>query len=285
MRMDRMRTILTVTALLVASLCHAQTTIEPGRKTSKTEIDGAKAKLDQAQAENQPVRLQVGGYALAKIDLSKKMKSYIVPGSADCLQQDDMPKGTKYRGFLFSNDDSVWKYRTIEADKENDRVRISATSPGTATVIWFADVNGQAEVVSAYQFIVEGEVPGPVNPPTPTSDLTKRLKAAYELDKVSGVGPAEMLSKLANVYLVLSADDLSSIVNIADLSKFQAKSVLNAGIPDYKKTLTQTRLAIQQVILERMGIKDDVAYDSRPYDKGQARAIFKDIADSLRLIQ
>lgn len=281
-----MRLFVAVSVLLLAvPSLFGQAMLDPGRKTSKAELNTAKATLDQAASENAPVRLEVGGYALAKVDLAKKMKCYVVPGSSDCLEQRYMPKGEAYSGFLVRSDDPVWKFRTIEADKENDRVRIHATAPGTATLIWFADVNGQAEVVSAYQFIVGGEIPKPKPPGPVETDLTKRLRSAYELDKVAGVGPADMLTKLANVYQALSADDYAGIVNIGDLSKFQGKSVLNAGIPDYKKTLTQTRLAIQQVVLERMGIKDDVAYDSRPYDKVQAKAIFKDIADSLRLIQ
>lgn len=265
--------------LLFTSGAIGQTVLDLSPVPTPAELGLAQEKI--RKATNAPVKLNVGGYATAPIDLTKDMKCHIVAGSDKCLEQQYLPKGKDYKGFLVLNDDPTFKFRTITADEKTDRVVIYATAPGTATLIWFANVAGKAEVISEYKVIVGDPPPDPFKPPPVEPELTKSLRAAYQLDSVAGIGNKAHVDKLAGVYLALSNDDLAAVTTQKQLTELMALSVKNAGIPDYKLSLTNTRLAIQREYLARQGITDTSANDAKPVDKAVVKKMFADFAASL----
>lgn len=272
----------TLAALLIfTSGVAGQTLLDLSPVPTPAELGVAQEKI--RKATNAPVKIAVNGYALAPIDLTKDMKCHIVTGSDKCVEQQYLPKGKDYKGNLVLNEDPACKFRTIAADEKTDRVIIHATAPGTATLIWFANVGGKAEVISEYKVIV-GNVE-PDKPPAPIDNpLTKSLRAAYQLDSVAGIGNKEHLGKLEGVYLALSTADLSKISTQAQLTELMANSVKNAGIPDYKLSLTNTRLAIQREYLSRQGITDDAGSDTKPVNEALVKQMFADLAASLNTI-
>lgn len=268
--------------LLFTSSAIGQTVLDFSPASTPAELEVAREKI--RKATNTPVKINVGGYALAPIDLTKDMKCHIVTGSDKCLEQQFLPKGKDYKGNLVLNEDPAYKFRTIAPDEKTDRVIIHATAPGTATLIWFANIAGKAEVISEYKVIVgDPPAPDPIKPPV-DNPLTKSLRAAYQLDSVAGIGNKEHLEKLEGVYLALSRSDLSTIKTQKQLTELMAASVKGAGIPDYKLSLTNTRLAIQREYLTRQGITDDSASDTKPVNEALVKQMFADLAASLNAI-
>ncbi len=280
-----MKWLSTLLVVLLPLVAQAQTMLSIRPQPTQNEVAKAKGTLDLANAKS--VKLKVGGYALAGLEYTEKLKVYVVPGSDDCVKQAFMPKGSTYEGFLRPENASKLEWVEVKPDAAKDRYRITAINPGTATVIWFATVNGEADVITGYKFIIEddGTQPEPDKPPPVIEpELTKSLRSAYQLDKVAGIGIAADLDKLASVYLALSNDDLSAISTHAQLTEFMSKSVKGAGLPEYTKCLTSTRKRIQQELLNRQSISDESANDSKPINKTLVKAILKDIATSLDAI-
>lgn len=264
--------------ILCASTLTAQTLLDLSPAPTQAELGVAQEKI--RKATNAPVKLAVNGYALAPIDLSKDMKCHIVTGSDKCVEQQYLPKGKDYKGNLVLNEDPICKFRTIAMDEKTDRVIIHATAPGTATLIWFANVGGKAEVISEYKVIV-GNVE-PDKPPVPIdTPLTKSLRDAYQRDSVAGIGNRDHLEKLEGVYQALSNSDLSRVKTQKELTELMVNSVKGAGIPGYDASLTNTRKALQKEYLTRQGISDDSASDAKPVNQALVKQMFADFAASL----
>lgn len=281
-----MKRILTAVAvmLLFPCLLFGQVTLSISEQPSKSDVANAKSTL--VRSSPGPIRLKVGGYALASLDATSALKVHIIAGSDDCLKQGFLPKGTAWEGFGVPSESKKWEWVTIAADKEKDRYRIHATTPGTATIIWFATVNGEAKVVTEYKFIVEGEAePDPDKPPPPPviSPLAKEFKRAYELDTVAGKGGEVLLGKMEGVFAAMGRESFSNVTTWKQYTAFVNDAVGKAGIDkDYTKALTMLRTSIQQYLLNRFALKDDPNYDDKPItDKAQLTQAMKDIAAAL----
>lgn len=264
--------------LLVSSVAQAQEVRTLGDMPTQQQVASAQDTIKKAQSS--PTSLVIGGYALINIEITTKLTRYVVPGSDDCLKTIFIPKGASYEGWLRSKDSPEYKWTTIAPDPKYDRLLVTGTVNGTATIVWMTVKDGEAVVVAAFQFSVGGGAPKPpdVVPDTP---LIKSLRAAYQLDSVAGIGNKDHLGKLEGVYLALSTADLSKIATQKQLTELMANSVKNAGIPDYKTSLTNLRKALQADYLTRQGISDDPASDSKPINQALVKQMFADWAAAL----
>lgn len=266
--------------LLVSSVAQAQEVRTLGEMPTQQQVASAQDTIKKAQSS--PTSLVVGGYALVNIEITTKLTRYVVPGSDDCLKTIFIPKGSSYEGWLRSKDSPEYKWTTIAPDPKYDRLLVTGTVKGTATIVWMTVKDGEAVVVAAFQFSVGGGSPKPPKPDeVPDTPLIKSLRAAYQLDSVAGIGNKDHLGKLEGVYLALSTADISKIATQKQLTELMANSVKNAGIPDYKASLTNLRKALQTDYLSRQGISDDSASDSKPINQTLVKQMFAEWADAL----
>lgn len=233
----------------------------------------ASAMVDAVKKSQSPVALSIGGYALIQIKVTTKLTPYIVPGSNDCLATESIPKGKVYRGWFVPLGGKEFVYATIAADPDFDRLLVTGTVKGTATILWLTVANGEAVVVAGYQFDVAGGKPKPKPdepdvPPTPVDDpLVKAFRVAAQADAAAGKADKKWLDDLAGIYEGASKFIPESIrkdsagnplpMTVGDLNEVIANAVKAAGIPEVDVQFPNLRRAVQQEIFARLGINKD----------------------------
>ena len=120
--------------------------------------------------------------------------------------------------------------------------------------------------------------------PNPVSPFLADLKKAMQLDSVAGINDKNVLSKLAGIYRLTARSDLSSIETHAELTSFLLQSSQTAGLPDAFKVNTNVRKRIQKELLDRQGIDDTVASDTKKIDRKVVKEIMSDIASTLEAL-
>ena len=105
-----------------------------------------------------------------------------------------------------------------------------------------------------------------------------------QLDSVAGINDKNVLSKLAGIYRLTARSDLSSIETHAELTSFLLQSSQTAGLPDAFKVNTNVRKRIQKELLDRQGIDDTVASDTKKIDRKVVKEIMSDIASTLEAL-
>lgn len=190
--------------LLLPCLLHAQEVRTVSSMPSPDQVATAKATIKSA--ETSPTLLAFGGYALVEIKIEGELTPYIVPGSDDCLRTIKLAKGQAYEGWLVTQGETAFKWVSLPANKDHDRLLVTGTANGTATIIWMTVQNGKAVVVSAFQFVVgkpKPQPPGPgpddVRPPIPTQGL--RVLFVYETKDLSKLPSAQVQMLTAKTVL------------------------------------------------------------------------------------
>lgn len=230
-------------------------------------------------AETAATKLAIAGYALIEIKLPGKLTHYTVPGSDDCLISLFIPKNTVYQGWFYVDGELKWV--KIEA-ADIDRLLISGTKKGTATLIWMTVKGDEAVVVAAFQFEVAGgkpKPPGPVNPDL--TDFEKKLKAAGDTDIKAGKGSKEHALLLASVYRS-AANALPATATVGELYKQLQTAFTAAGVPPVAQSLPTMRRAIADELDKRLPTEADKALTLE--DRNRISAAFTAMADSLEAV-
>lgn len=286
-------------ALLFATVAHGQTTYPLIEKPSSAKVADAKATMDAIK--DAPVNMGIGGYALIQIKVTTKLTTYTVPGSSDCLDTETIPKGKVIKQWFVPDGGKEWVRVTIPADNDYDRLLVTGTIKGTATILWMTVANGEAVVVAGYRFDVAGGKPAPpvIIPPDepviPVEDeLTKKLRAAARLDEVAGKAEKKHLLPLAGIYLGASNDPLETLnpdgktkrnMNMGEVDTVLHEARKRAGIPDHNTVFPYLRKAVQQEIHSRLGVGPDSHEVPLTDDtKRLARLAFGKIAVALEVL-
>lgn len=230
-------------------------------------------------AETAATKLAIAGYALIEIKLPGKLTHYTVPGSDDCLISLFIPKNTVYQGWFYVDGELKWV--KIEA-ADIDRLLISGTKKGTATLIWMTVKGDEAVVVAAFQFEVAGgkpKPPGPVNPDL--TDFEKKLKAAGDTDIKAGKGTREHALLLASVYRS-AANALPATSTVGELYKQLQTAFTAAGVPPVAQSLPTMRKAIAEELDKRLPTEADKPLTLE--DRNRISAAFTAMADSLEAV-
>lgn len=266
----------------------AQTTYPLIEGPPPAKLAEASAMVDAVKKSQSPVALSVGGYALIQIKVTTKLTPYVVPGSNDCLATESIPKGKAYRGWFVPLGGKEFVYATIAADPDYDRLLVTGTIKGTATILWLTVANGEAVVVAGYQFDVAGGKPKPKPdepdvPPTPVDDpLVKAFRAAAQVDAAAGKADKKWLDDLAGIYEGASKSIPDSVTTISQLNDLIANAVKAAGIPEVETQFPNLRRAIQQEIFARLGINKDSGNTTLTIDaKRMAQTTFGKISAAL----
>lgn len=281
------RLLLIVMLFLCSSSVVAQERLTLSKFPSVEQIQSAKEIIKSA--ETAPTKMPFGGYALIDIKLEGKLTNYTVPGSDDCIKTVLIPKGQAYEGWLVDKATNEFKWTRIEPVAW-DRLLVTGTKNGTATLIWMTVQNGEAVVVAAFQFVVGKPAPKPVDPPDDPvipvdDDLTKAMRAAYAKDKVAGIGDPKYLIAMSGVYEAASNDSLDTIKTAGDLDDLLLAARKAAGIPEPDKVLTETRQFIKRQLLANLtGGVDAPATVMDAAKKTTAKTLMGKIAESLEKI-
>lgn len=272
--------------LLLMPLVARGQDVSPVRKKPTAEaVKTAKEIVDASKAA--PITMPYGGYALVPMEIPAD--AYIVPGSNDCLDQEIIPKGKAYKGWLVSKDSpTVWEYKTIPADDKYDRIRVSGIANGTATIIWHAIVDGKSVVIDAKVFVVGKPQPKPDDPPViiPDDPLTQKLRVAANADYLAGKSDKKILLPLAGIYEGAASGVFpASVVTVGDLDNLLYQARLAAKLPEPEAAYPTLRKAIQQEIYAKLGI--DLNSGSKVLTEDTKRLVkvaFGQIADSLEVL-
>lgn len=251
--------------LLAGTPIYGQEIIKVSERPSPKDVATAQDVIKKAQSE--PVIIPYGGYALAEIEFTGKLICYVVPGSDNCLDQNPMPKGTEYKGWLVSKDVPGFSYKTIAADKDKDRVRVSGIKEGTATLIWItngATTADEPRVIAGYKFIVGNPPPKPtpVDPipvdPIPSKDA---LVLAAQADIKNGAGTADDVDAYAGIYQLYGVQVKNgggSLTTIADLYN-DMKSKIETLLGKDMKTLPLLRAAVAKELVGKIPVSGNLA--------------------------
>lgn len=242
-------------------------------RPSTQSLESAKQLIKSA--ETAATKLAVAGYALIEIKLTGKLTHYPVPGSEDCITTILIPKGTIYQGWFSVNGELKWV--KIEA-ADVDRLLVTGTKKGTATIIWMTVKGDEAVVVAAFQFDVAGgkPKPGPVIPDI--TDFEKKLKAAGDADIKAGKGSNEHALLLASVYRS-AANALPATSTVGELYKQLQTAFTAAGVPPVAQSLPTMRRAIADELDKRLPTEADKQLTLE--DRNRIAAAFTAMADAL----
>lgn len=284
--MKRLTLLLT---LLFATVAHGQDQLSVTKSASPEQLQSAKALVKSA--ETSPTKLDIGGYALVVIEIDTELTPYIVEGSDDCIKSIKIPKGAAYEGWLRAKGEPSFKWTRIEPNATRDRELVSGTTNGTSTILWMAVVNNKAQVIKAFRFEIGPQKPKPIDPPPdepviPVEDeLTKKLRAAAQLDVTAGKADKRHLLPLAGIYQAASNDTLAQVATMDALDTLLFEARKRAGIPDPEIVYMNLRKAIQQEIYARLGIgPNDGKLPLTDDTKRLARLAFGKIAQVLEVL-
>jgi len=265
--------------LLVApSWLNGQERLTLNKLPTNEQIQSAKDIVKSA--ETAPTKLSTGGYALIDIKLEGKLKSYVVPGSDDCIKTILIAKGQAYEGWLVDKDSNQFGWKRIDPVAW-DRVLVTGIKNGTATLIWHMVQNGESEVVAAFQFIIGKPPLNPDEPPdVPVDDeLTKGMRAALAKDKAAGVADVKYLLSLSGIYEAASKDSLDTIKTAGELDALLNAARLAANIPEPEKMLPEVRQFIKRQMQANLGTEQSTPINADA--KRLAKTLMGKIGDSL----
>lgn len=194
--------------VLMLFCCHVATgqeiiTIGPAPTQAEKATADKVNKLEKAKES--PKKMLVGGYKLAEIDTTNKLKWYII--GKDVLVKVFIPKGTEYTGWLIAEGETERKLVTIPASTK-DRYLLLAAMQGSTTLILItngATLNDEPVVVDAFQFQI-GE-PEPDKPPVILDALVKLAQA----DAKAGNGTLDQAAKYREFLRAASTSLMSSV--------------------------------------------------------------------------
>lgn len=231
-------------------------------------------------AETAATKLAVAGYALIDIKLTGKLTNYVVPGSDDCLTTVAIPKGTIFQGWFYVGNELTW-VKIAAADV--DRLLVTGTKKGTATIIWMTVVKDEAAVVAAFQFDVAGGKPKPEPDAPPVDDpFTKALRTELGKDRVKGLADNKYLDALSGIYEAASRDSLESLKTAGELDAMLNSARVAAGIPEAAKMLPSLREWLRGQMVAAIGGTPETQLTA---DKRQAaKVLFAKIAAALEVI-
>jgi len=272
--------------LLLPGFLQAQHTLVLSKKPNAEQVATAEATIKSAQQS--PTQLAFGGYAIVDIKLEGKLRSYVVPGSDDCIKTIPILKGQSYSGWLVPAGKTQFEWVTIEPNKDIDRLLVVGTANGSATVIWHAVVNGESEIVAAFKFDVgkpRPVPPKPDDPVVPDDPLVKSFKEALNKDVLAGKGDKKWILPLAGIYEAASNDSLESMATMGDLDNVLFSARQKAGIPDPEVQLLNLRKAMQAELYQQLGVnKDSASVPFKPDTRRLAKATLLKIANALEAI-
>lgn len=144
---------------------------------------------------------------------------------------------------------------------------ITGMSPGVFRSALFKNavdpkVDGPTHTDDVTVTVVGDNTPPDIDPdkpdvPPPADELVDTIKSAYTLDKVSGVGNAAMLRKLAGVYAGLGSDSFAGLTSFNDVNNYIGQAITKQQIPSYTTALTKVRYAIQAEMLKAVNIREN----------------------------
>lgn len=276
-------------SLLMAAVAYGQEQLSLSKMPSKEQLQSAKEVIKSA--ETSPTKLSIGGYATVDIKLEGKLTPYIVPGSDDCIKTVTVIKATGYEGWLVTKGENEFRWTKIDPVATHDRIMVTGVKQGVATLIWIAVQNNEAVVVAAFRFEIGPVKPAPViippdEPVIPVEDeLTKRLRAAAQLDAAAGKADKKHLLPLAGIYLAASNDPLAQVSTMDALDTLLFEARKRAGIPDPAIVFPNLRKAVQQEIYARLGIGPNDGKQPLTDDtKRLAKLAFGKIATTLEIL-
>lgn len=209
--------------LLAPCLSYAQDSLSLSKMPSKEAVQSAKELIKSASST--PTKLRQIGYALIDIKIEGELTNYVPPGSDDCIKTLFIPKNSAYEGWLLNKDEAQPRWTRIEPVAW-DRVLVTGTSNGSATLIWMTVVNNKAVVIAAFQFQVGNAPPKPVDPvdPAPVDpvpDPSDTLVSAARSDIKAGKGTANDAQAYSMIYLLYSTQvkNDKNLKNVGDLYK------------------------------------------------------------------
>lgn len=169
------RSLLLILALLLPLVACGQDVLPNSNKPTVAEVKSAQEVVARAQAN--PIALAFGGYAFIEIDVTVKYKWYPVTGGIGELDQEVLPKGTVYKGFLVGKGDTAFKF-TVVPKSDKDRVKITGTKEGPVTLLRIGPTIDDEPV--AYHFMVGTQplpiiVVPPVKPDGPVVPVVEKL--------------------------------------------------------------------------------------------------------------
>lgn len=232
-------------------------------------------------AETAATKLAVAGYALIDIKLTGKLTNYVVPGSDDCLTTVAIPKGTVFQGWFYVGTELTW-VKITAADV--DRLLVTGTKKGTATIIWMTVKDNEAVVVAAFQFDVAGgkPKPGPDDAPPVDDPFTKALRAELGKDRVKGLADNKYLDALSGIYEAASRDTLESLKTAGELDAMLNSARVAAGIPEAAKMLPSLREWLRGQMVAVIGGTPETQLT--PDKRQAAKVLFAKIAGALEAI-
>lgn len=194
-----------------------------------------------------PTSMNIGGYAIIVIKLPVKLKTHI-EGDA-CIDSVLIPKGKEFKGWMVNKATGKFEYTTLAADKDYDRLWVTGTLKGTASVFWMTVKDGEPVVVASFKFIVAGGNPSPDVPPDdpvkpiPTGELADAAKA----DIKAGKGTATDLEAYASLYLMYGTEVKNggaAYATVGDLNKEMNAKIDKLMGEDIEKTFPTLRRAV-----------------------------------------
>ena len=173
-------------------------------------------------------------------------------------------------------------------DAERRTVIVSSARPGQFRVLawsikWFRPTPAQhctVEVGGVAPTPPGPTPPGPVPPVPPISPLGQKLQAAYNLDRLAGVGTLEQVAKLAEVYRHASekVPGQMELKTLADLYGVLARTAdVTVGPKD--RVLPALRLAISGYLKVALPTKPDTPLSSSLRET--AAGVFDELAKAL----
>jgi hypothetical protein len=242
-----MKLLCTLLLLLVPCLSHAQDSLSLAKLPTQEQLKSANEILEASKKK--ATIMPAGGYAFVDIKMEGKLTSYIVPGSDDCIKSIFLPKNTAYEGWLVNKGESAFRWTKVEP-VAFDRMLVTGIKQGTATMIWMMVVNGEAQVVAAFQFQIGNPPPKPPDPidppPVDPVDPSDTLVAAALSDIKAGKGTANDVQAYAMIYLLYSTQvkNDKNLKTVGDLYKEMNLKIDTLLGDDIEKTMTSLRKAV-----------------------------------------
>jgi hypothetical protein len=250
--------------LLATSFASAQMIV--GGSPPKADLEGARRTI--ALAEPKTLELPAGQFDIVVQATDEPMTWYQLPGSqANSLNILRQPANTVVQYTGWKKGDKAPADHELKFDKPWRLV--VGIKPGAFKAALFKNSNDPKTVGPLHTddvtITVPGAVPDDIDPNKPDPNkpdpakpdrLTDVIQSAYTLDKVSGIGDAATLRRLAGVYSDLGTDRFANLKTFNDVNNYIGDIINQRQIPSYLKSLTKVRFAIQAEMLAAVGVTE-----------------------------
>lgn len=273
---------LTLVLLLAYGRVAGQETMTIGPAPTAEEQAIANKVNKVQKAKESPKLIAYGGYKLAEIDTTNKLKWYVMPGGEDKLTKVFIPKGQAYTGWLVKDGETSFKMTTIDASTK-DRYLLIGANVGQATLILItngATLQDEPVVVEAFQFVIGDPPPDPVKPPV-TNDV---IALAALSDIKAGKGTMDQAGKY-RAYLRTVAASVPSSTSFANYGEFYTSFADGAErlIGKADTVLPGMRSEISKVFKAELGGK--MADPFPPETRAKVAAILNAVASRMDVLQ